>query len=161
MTDPFRPLKNAFARFSTGITVVTCLGRDGVAHGITVNSFTSVSLEPPLVSWCLDDKSSVAAHFLAADHYAVSILAADQRTLSDRFATPGRHAVEEGEGEVFRTGAPLLNGRIAGFDCRIAERIKVGDHTILIGEIVHFDSREGRPLVYAGRQYVDGPEIRD
>jgi flavin reductase (DIM6/NTAB) family NADH-FMN oxidoreductase RutF len=161
VSDPYRPLKNAFARFSTGITVVSCLDTAGRPLGITVNSFTSVSLEPPLVSWCLDDHSSVAAAFLAADHYGVSILAADQEELSNRFATPGRHGFGEGEGEAFKTGAPLLPGRIAGFDCRLADRLKVGDHTILIGEIVHFDSRDGEPLIYAGRQYVRGPLIAE
>lgn len=159
--DPYRPLKNAFARFPTGVTIVSCLDEAKKAIGITVNSFSSVSLEPSMVSWCIDDHSSVAAHFLAADHYAVSILAADQEAFSNRFATPGQHDFFEGEGEEYKTGAPLLKGRIAGFDCRVADRVKVGDHTILIGEVVHFDSRAGRPLVYAGRQYLSGPDIVD
>lgn len=161
MSDPYRPLKNAFARYPTGVTVVSCIGRDGAPLGITVNSFNSVSLEPSLVSWCLDDHSSVAEHFLTADHYAVSILSAGQQDLCRRFATPGQHGFLDGEGEAFATGAPLLKGRIAGFDCRLAERFKVGDHTILFGEIVHFDSFDGKPLVYAGRQFIDGPDIRD
>lgn len=161
VSDPFRPLKNAFARYTTGITVVSCVPEGGEPIGITVNSFNSVSLEPALVSWCLDDHTSVAEAFLKSDHYAVSILAADQEALSNRFATPGQHGFAEGEGETFSTGAPLLKGRIAGFDCRLAERLKVGDHTILIGEIVHFDSREAKPLVYAGRSYIEGPMIND
>lgn len=161
MSDPYRPLKNAFSRFATGVTVVSCIGQDGAPLGITVNSFSSVSLEPPLVSWCLDDLSSVAPSFLAADHYAVSILAADQELMSNRFATPGQHDFKEGEGETFRTGAPLLKGRVAGFDCRLAERFKVGDHTILIGEIVHFDSFGGSPLIYSGRTYSVGPAFSD
>ncbi|NRA31226.1 MAG: flavin reductase family protein, partial [Parvularculaceae bacterium] len=65
----------------------------------------------------------------------------------------------DGEGETFKTGAPLLKGRVAGFDCRLANRFKVGDHTILVGEVVHFDSTPGQPLIYAGRQYLDGPMI--
>ncbi|NNU17183.1 flavin reductase family protein [Parvularcula sp. ZS-1/3] len=161
MSDPFRPLKNAFARYTTGITVVSCLDAERKAIGITVNSFNSVSLEPALVSWCLDDHTSVAKAFLQADHYAVSILAADQEEMSNRFATPGQHAFKEGEGEVFQTGAPLLKGRIAGFDCRLADRLKVGDHTILIGEIVHYDSFDAEPLVYCGRNYIKGPKISD
>ncbi|WP_189575897.1 flavin reductase family protein [Parvularcula lutaonensis] len=161
MSDPFRPLKNAFARYPTGVTVVSCVGSDGKPLGITVNSFNSVALEPALVSWCLDDHTSVAAEFLAADHYAVSILSVDQEKACMRFATPGQHEFINGEGETFKTGAPLLKGRIAGFDCRLAERLKVGDHTILIGEIVHFDSFPGKPLVYAGRQFLSGPMIED
>ncbi len=161
MSDPYRPLKNAFARFATGVTIVSCVGRDGRALGITVNSFGSVSLDPALVSWCLDDKTSVAQDCLSANQYAVSILAADQEAMSNRFATPGQHAFKAGEAEVFKTGAPLLKGRIAGFDCRLADKIQLGDHTILIGEVVHFDSRAGEPLVYAGRQYLRGPFIKD
>lgn len=161
MSDPYRPLKNAFSRYPTGVTVVSCKGRDGQPLGITVNSFNSVALEPALVSWCLDDHTSVAGDFLAADHYAVSILSAEQEEACNRFATPGQHAFREGEGEVFKTGAPLLKGRLAGFDCRLAERLKVGYHTILIGEIVHFDSAPGKPLVYAGRQFMSGPQIDD
>jgi flavin reductase (DIM6/NTAB) family NADH-FMN oxidoreductase RutF len=161
VSDPYRPLKNAFARYTTGVTVVSCLDPSGRALGITVNSFTSVSLEPALVSWCLDDRTSVADAFLNADHYAVSVLAADQEAQSQRFATPDNHAFAEGEGERFATGAPLLEGRIAGFDCRLADRFRVGDHTMLIGEVVHFDSREAAPLVYVGRGYSQGPVITD
>ncbi|MEM1379740.1 MAG: flavin reductase family protein [Pseudomonadota bacterium] len=161
MTDPFRPLKNAFARFATGITVVSCLDETGKPLGITVNSFTSVSLEPPVVSWCLDDKTSVARQFLNADHYAVSILMADQQALSNRFAKPGNHDMDPDEVETFVTGAPLLKGRIAGFDCHVHEKLKLGDHTVLFGRIAHFDSTNGKPLVYVGRQYATGPEIED
>ncbi|MEM9837614.1 MAG: flavin reductase family protein [Pseudomonadota bacterium] len=159
MTDPFRPLKNAFSRFATGITVVSCLPKEGGPIGITVNSFSSVSLEPAMVSWCIDRGSSVSEHFLAANHYAVSILSAGQQDLSNRFATPGNHAMAADEIDTFATGAGLLKGRLAGFDCRIAQRVEVGDHVILIGEIVHFDSADGKPLMYVGRQYTDGPEI--
>lgn len=161
MSDPYRPLKNAFARYATGVTVVSCLSREGHPVGITVNSFTSVSLQPPLVSWCLDDNTSIAAEYLAADHYAVSILAADQEALSNRFATPGQHGFQADEGETFSTGSPLLKGRIAGFDCRVTDRLNIGDHTILVGEVLHFDSTPGEPLIYAGRQYVRGPAISD
>jgi flavin reductase (DIM6/NTAB) family NADH-FMN oxidoreductase RutF len=161
VSDPYRPLKNAFARFATGVTVVSCLPERGGPIGITVNSFTSVSLEPPLVSWCIDEHSSVAEQFLAADHYGVSILSAGQEALSNRFATPGQHAILDGEGERFMTGAELLKGRLAGFDCRLAERVRAGDHTILIGEVVHFDSVPGAPLIYAGRSYMTGPSVED
>ncbi|MEM9809927.1 MAG: flavin reductase family protein [Pseudomonadota bacterium] len=161
MNDPHRPLKNAFARYSTGVTVVSCLTPEGSPVGITVNSFSSVSLDPPLVLWCLAEESSVAKVFLAADHYAVSVLSADQEAFSNRFATPGHHGINDDEAEVFRTGAPLLKGRIAGFDCQLANRFTVGDHTILIGEVVHFDSQSGKPLIYSGRQYMDGPSISD
>ena len=155
--DPYRPHKNAFARYPTGVTVVSCAPPNRDALAITVNSFTSVSLEPTLVLWCLDKGSSVFEAYEAADNYAVSILAHDQAEASDRFATPGRHEFLRGEAEVFETGAPLLKGRLAGFDCAVEARHDAGDHVILVGRVRHFDSRAGKPLIYAGRQYLEGP----
>lgn len=161
MSDDFRAQKNAFARYPTGVTVVSCRPPGAAPLAITVNSFTSVSLDPTMVLWCLDNSSSVFAAFMAAENYAVSVLAADQQALSNRFATPGQHGFADGEGEVFTTGAPLLAGRLAGFDCRIAHRHDAGDHVILVGAVAHFDSRPGAPLIYAGRQYLTGPVIED
>ncbi|MEM9421476.1 MAG: flavin reductase family protein [Pseudomonadota bacterium] len=161
MSDAFRPQKNAFARYPTGVTVVSCLPPGKAPLAITVNSFTSVSLDPTMVLWCIETRSSVFEAFAAADNYAVSILAADQQDLSNRFATPGQHGFAAGEGETYVTGAPLLAGRIAGFDCTIAARHDAGDHVILVGAVQHFDSREGAPLIYAGRQYLEGPAIQD
>jgi flavin reductase (DIM6/NTAB) family NADH-FMN oxidoreductase RutF len=161
MTDPYRPHKNAFARYPTGVTVVSCAPQGREPLAITVNSFTSVSLEPTLVLWCIDRPSSVFSDYFEAGHYGVSILAADQADLSTRFATPGNHHFEPGEGEVFVTGAPLLPGRLAGFDCEVDARHDAGDHVILVGRVVHFDMKAGRPLIYAGRHYLEGPEIID
>ena len=157
--DPFRPHKDAFSRYPTGVTVVSCAPPDQPPLAITVNSFTSVSLDPTLVLWCLDKESSVFPAYEAADNYAVSILAHDQAEASNRFATPGQHGFRDGEAEVLETGAPLLLGRLAGFDCKVAARHDAGDHVILVGRVVRFDSRAGRPLIYAARQYLEGPKI--
>lgn len=161
MIDPYVQVKNAFSRYATGVTIVSCVppGEDPLA--ITVNSFTSVSLEPTLVLWCLETKASVYDAFMAAPSYAVSVLAADQQAQSARFATPGQHGFAEGEGEIFKSGAPLLPGRLAGFDCDIVARHAAGDHVILVGEVHHFDWRPGAPLIYAGRQYLNGPEFSE
>lgn len=161
MTDPYRQLKNAFARYATGVTVVSCAPHGAAPQAITVNSFTSVSLEPTLVLWCLEKSASLYDLFMSSDHYGVSVLAAEQQALSNRYATPGQHEVSRNESETFKTGAPLLKQRLAGFDCRIAARHEAGDHVILIGEVLHYDSREAGPLIYAGRQYLSGPTIRD
>lgn len=161
MSDPHKSLKNAFARFATGVTVVSCQPRSGPPVALTVNSFTSLSLAPALVLWCLDDRTSIKPAFDDAANYGVSILAADQQALSDRFATPGQHGFAEGEYETYATGAPLLKGRLAGFDCEIVARQKAGDHMILIGEVKHHDSRDGAPLIYAGRSYHKGSLIND
>lgn len=161
MSDPFKPLKNAFARYATGVTVVSCQPKDGPAVGLTVNSFTSVSLQPALVMWCLEAHSSIKWAFDEAQSYAVSILAAEQQHLSNHFATPGQHEMSSSDVETFETGAPLLKGRLAGFDCKIVERHGSGDHLILIGEVQHFDSRAGAPLIYSGRKYLSGELISD
>ena len=155
--DPYAAQKAAFARYPTGVTVVSCAPPGRAPLAITVNSFTSVSLTPTLVLWCIDKGTSVFAAYEEADNYAVSILAHDQAHLSNRFATPGQHDFEPGESEVLQTGAPLLLGRLAGFDCTVEARHDAGDHVILVGRVVRFDSRAGRPLIYAGRQYLEGP----
>ncbi|MEO1251273.1 MAG: flavin reductase family protein [Pseudomonadota bacterium] len=156
MADHYRPLKDAFGKFATGITVAACETEDGGFRALTVNSFTSVSLSPPLVLWCLEYRAAAYAAFMAADSYAVSILPAGARALSDRFAGREPQPLSEGEYEIWETGAPVLTERLAGFDCRIQKRHKAGDHVILIGEVVRFDSRDGAPLVYFASNYHSG-----
>lgn len=154
MTDKYRPLKNAFGRFATGIAVAACRGADGGVTAITINSFTSVSLEPPLVLWCLENRASSYTAFTAAGAYGVSILRADQKTASQRFA----HFIPEGpreeEFESWTTGAPILKERLAGFDCKVVARHEAGDHVILVGEVVRFDSFTGAPLLYYASNYI-------
>ena len=153
MTDKFRPLKDAFGRFATGVAVAACRKEGGGYAALTVNSFTSVSLAPPLVLWCLETKASSYPAFMAADGYSVNILRADQRALSDRFAHFSPEPVNSDEIEFWETGAPILKQSLAAFDCKIYARHKAGDHVILIGEVVKFDSAEGAPLVYFASNY--------
>lgn len=156
MTDQFRPLKDAFGRFTTGIGVVSCVKEDGGYALLTINSFASVSLSPSLVLWCIEQRASAFPAFMAADSYAVSILRADQRDLSDRFAGYDYEAPKDSEIDIATTGAPLLKGRLAGFDCTVSARHKAGDHVIMLGEVVHFDSSPGEPLVYFSSDYHEG-----
>ena len=156
MTDKFRPLKDAFGRFATGIGVAACRNADGSIAAITINSFTSVSLEPPLVLWCVDIHASAYASFMSGDSYGVSILRADQQEVSERFARYQPNPLVESEVEAWTTGAPILKNRLAGFDCKIVARHKAGDHVILVGEIVRFDSAKGAPLVYFASNYHSG-----
>lgn len=156
MADEFRPLKNAFGKFATGIAIATCVDSRGEFRALTVNSFTSVSLDPALVLWCLEQKTGAYAHFMEADGYAISILNADASELSNRFARREPAPLASGEYEIWETGAPLLKSRIAGFDCRIHRRHKAGDHVILIGEVVQFDAADDAPLVYFASNYHSG-----
>lgn len=160
MSDPNRLLKNAFARYATGVAIVACQGPHGEPLAITINSFTSVSLQPPMVLWCLETRASLYAAFMAAPSYAVSVLGSEQQAVSTRFATPKQHGMTDDQIERRTTGAPLLKGRLAGFDCTVAARHVAGDHVILIGEVVSFDSRDGTPLLYAGRSYAVGPLVQ-
>ncbi|MEL6365910.1 MAG: flavin reductase family protein [Pseudomonadota bacterium] len=153
MSDPHRPLKTAFSRYATGVTVVGCMTPEGAPVGLTVNSFTSVSLEPPLVLWCVDRASGLFDIYAGAEAYAVSVLREDAAETSTRFATPDRHVMAAGEHETKSTGAPLLRSRLAGFDCRVVGRHAAGDHMILVGEILDFDAADGKPLLYANSAY--------
>lgn len=156
--DPYRALKDAFGRFSTGVAIATCVNRAGGYTAITINSFASVSLEPPLVLWCLEMRASTFDEFAASQSYAVSILSDAQQSVSERFASHSPAPLAPGEIETWRTGAPILKERLAGFDCEVADRHRSGDHVILVGRIVHFDSQPGAPLTYFASRYGRGPK---
>ena len=158
MTDPFRPLKNAFGRFATGVTLAGCQRPDGSPLMITVNSFTSVSLNPALVLWCLENKASSYDAFMASPSYSISVLAAGQQALSERFAGHAPTPLGKNEFEVWETGSPIMKNALAAFDCRIVDRHMAGDHVILIAEVVKFSSRSGAPLIYFASRYAEGPE---
>lgn len=157
MTDPFRPLKDAFGRFATGVCVAACVNQRGEATAITVNSFTSVSLEPPLVLWCIEKRASAFDDFSRSASYSVSILKQDQQHLSERFARHNPPPLAPDEYDVWKTGAPVLKGRLAGFDCEIIDRHHSGDHVILVARVVQFDSYSGAPLLYFASGYEKGP----
>ena len=156
MTDKFRPLKDAFGRFATGIGVAACRNQDGSFSAITINSFTSVSLDPALVLWCIENRASAYPAFMSGDNYSISILRSDQQAMSERFARYQPTPLAADEVEVWVTGAPILKDRLAGFDCKISARHKAGDHVILVGEVMQFDSANGAPLVYFASNYHSG-----
>jgi flavin reductase (DIM6/NTAB) family NADH-FMN oxidoreductase RutF len=135
--DP-RDLRGALGSFATGVCIVTTCTENGDWVGLTVNSFSSVSLDPPLVLWSLDLKSPSRALFENASHYAVNVLAADQEELSNRFASriPDKFAgLDCVEGIA---GVPLLPGCLSWFECALDLSQAAGDHLILIGHIDRF-----------------------
>lgn len=148
-----RDLRDALGCFATGVTVVTISPKGGQAVGLTVNSFSSVSLEPPLVLWSVDRGSENFEAYETVDHFAVNVLDETQEALSTRFATRGALDLEEGEYKTWVTGAPILPQTLAQFDCRVKERFSGGDHVILLGEVVKIASRPGRPLLFASGAY--------
>lgn len=158
---PFSPdeFRAALGQFTTGVTIVTARTPDGRLVGLTANSFNSVSLSPPLVLWSLARQSTSMPGFLAATHYAINVLAADQRLLAERFARKG---IDRFEGTPWRTGltgAPVIEGAVAVFECSHRSQHDEGDHVIFVGEVGHCRRRVGAtPLVFhGGRFFADLP----
>jgi flavin reductase (DIM6/NTAB) family NADH-FMN oxidoreductase RutF len=151
--DP-RALRDAFGCFMTGVTVVTTCGPDGTPFGFTANSFTSVSLDPPLLLVSMSNRSANLDRFAGGPGFAVNILAEAQRDLSATFARPADDrfaAVSWHRGPV---GAPLLAGVAAWFDCTLDRAIPAGDHTLLLGRIGAFAATAAPGLGYHRGAYV-------
>jgi flavin reductase (DIM6/NTAB) family NADH-FMN oxidoreductase RutF len=145
--DP-RAFRRALGNFATGVTVVTAADASGRKVGVTANSFNSVSLDPPLVLWSIDKRSSSHGVFEEASHFAVNVLAADQIDLSNNFARPkddrfAEIAYAPGEG-----GAPVFADCAARFHCEKYQQVDGGDHWIMIGKVVAFDDFGRSPLLY-------------
>jgi flavin reductase (DIM6/NTAB) family NADH-FMN oxidoreductase RutF len=141
-----RDLRRALGQYATGVTVVTTVDELGERHAMTANSFTSVSLNPPLVLWAAARTSSSLAAFEASARFAVNVLASDQHHLSRQFSTPG---AAKFDGVRLRPGdLPLLEGTVASFTCRKTQRVDAGDHVLFLGEIESYDAPGGEPLVF-------------
>ncbi len=151
-TDP-RDFRNALGRFATGITVITIRGEGKKLEGLTVNSFAALSLEPPLVLWCLGKQSPSLPAFEGCSHFAINVLNKDQRHLSNQFATPAEDKFSGIDWTEGLGGAPVLPGSLATFECRNTQRHDGGDHVIFIGGVERFAYTDGMPLLYNGGQY--------
>jgi flavin reductase (DIM6/NTAB) family NADH-FMN oxidoreductase RutF len=145
--------RRALAQFATGVTVVTTRDIRGAPVGLTVNSFNSVSLEPPLVLWSLAYKAHSLAAFESCTHYAVNVLAGDQLEVARRFATHGADRFGPADWHDGQHGVPVLHGCVATLIARNRSRHPEGDHVILVGEVVHFDAPGGTPLVFHDGRY--------
>ena len=151
--DPNR-LREAFGSFLTGVTIVTTVDGDGTPAGFTANSFTSVSLDPPLLLVCLGRTADCFDAFAAADKFAVNILAADQQDLSNLFA---QENVEKFTGVGLRenpTGSPILRDSCAWFDCELERQLDGGDHIILLGRVRALGNEQCEPLGFFAGHYV-------
>lgn len=145
-----REFRRALGRFASGVTVITACS-ESKTHGMTANAFVSVSLDPPLVLVCLDNRSFMHRVLPEAGRYGVSLLAEDQERLSDHFA--GRTIENIHIRFVTRNGIPLLDGAAGYFVVRVIDAHPAGDHTLYIGEVEHFESREERPLLFFAGRY--------
>jgi flavin reductase (DIM6/NTAB) family NADH-FMN oxidoreductase RutF len=146
-------LRTALGRYATGVTIVSCRDADGGYLGLTVNSFSAMSLQPPLVLWALRESSPMMQAFVAAPVFAVNVLAATQVGLSQRFASrlPDKFAV--GEWSLGAHGAPVLAGCAALFECQTASHQVAGDHRLFIGRVLACTESALAPLVFQGGQY--------
>lgn len=149
--DSERALRDALGQFPTGVTVVTVAGEAG-PMGITANSFSAVSLSPPLVLWCPAKASSRFAHFVRPSHFAIHVLAAEQFALCRQFASS-----QGGFADHPRTfngdGVPVLDDALARFDCALWDSHDAGDHAVVLGRVTRAQRRDGTPLVFAQGGY--------
>lgn len=146
--------RRALGSFATGVAVVTALDADGAQHGITVNSFSSVSLDPPLVLFCLDKAAMSFAVFRDAEIFAINVLCEEQLALSVRFATADIDKWDGVAFDLWSGGLPVLRGCLANLACRRESLYAGGDHVIIVGRVERLRTAgQGDPLVYFQSRY--------
>ncbi|MEO8663709.1 MAG: flavin reductase family protein [Bryobacteraceae bacterium] len=150
--DP-KEFRRAVGRFLTGVTITTVRDPEGRPHGLTANSFTSVSLAPPLILLCIDTRARLLDHFMQTAYFAVNILSEQQKDLSNQFAKPNIDRFDGVEWMEGRFGSPLLPGSLAHLECRLVQSHEAGDHIILIGEVLQLSHCDGGPLCYFSGAY--------
>ncbi len=152
-SDP-RTLRDALGCFATGVTVVTTRDADGRPLGLTANSFTSVSLDPPLILFCLAKTSANLGRFAEAGHFAVNVLHIGQQPVSSLFARRARDRFQDVAWETWDTGAPILTGCLASFECASDKVVDAGDHLVFIGRVTRARFEPHRdPLLYFRGRY--------
>lgn len=151
--DP-RELRKALGTFMTGVTVITTVDGEDRPRGFTANSFTSVSLDPPLVLVCIDHNALSYPVYAAREHFAVNILAEEQREISGIFAGKASDKFSYVSWHRGVTGSPLIDGSLAWVDCRVHKRVEAGDHMVLIGEVRDFHYTPANPLGYFRGAYL-------
>ena len=145
--DP-RELRDAFGCFATGVTVISLLDDEGRATGVTVSSFSSLSLEPALCLFSLDKKQVSCRWIEAGEHFNVNVLCQEQEAAAWQFARPSRDKFAGVNWFAGRNGLPVVAGALSHFECRKHDVHDGGDHIIVVGEITHFDHADGAPLLF-------------
>lgn len=145
-----RELRNALGQFSTGVAVVTTRTPDGSIHGLTVNSFTAVSLAPPLVLWNLRLASPLLTAFRTSGQFAVNVLAGEQDRHCSQFAGPPDQRFSDCQLAIGEMDCPVIDGSLAWFECVTERVLEIGDHMMFVGEVKAAKYRAGVPLVFSG-----------
>jgi flavin reductase (DIM6/NTAB) family NADH-FMN oxidoreductase RutF len=148
-----RELRTALGRHATGVAIATTTDSHDDPVGLTVNSFTSLSLDPPLVLWCLRRSSASLPTFTAADYFAINLLAANQHHLAQQFAAVVHDRFAAVPCKRHPHGPPLLAGTIGTFICQRSQLIQGGDHVIIIGRITDYHMSPGTPLLFIDGKY--------
>ena len=148
-----KPLRQALGRFTTGVTIITCLDAQGRAVGLTANSFTSLSLAPALVLWSLRRSSPTLAAFSAATHFAVNVLGEAQVEVSRHFASNAVDRFAQGQWSAGLAGLPVLAGSAAVFECASVSQQDAGDHVLFIGRVLDFVEAPVAPLLFQAGHY--------
>lgn len=161
MTFDSPAFRRALGCFATGVTVVTARDAAGRNRGITINSFSSVSLEPPLILFCLDKATPSFASYCEARRFVVNVLRADQHALSVRFATAATDKWNGVPYDLWPGDLPVLRGCLASLACRREALYEGGDHVIVVGQVERLEAaEEGDPLIYFQSNYRSvGPEV--
>lgn len=149
-----RQFRQAMSQFASGVTVITASLPDGSFVGVTINSFNSVSFDPPLVAWSLAHTASTMAGFDACQAYVVNVLAGDQLELAQRFSHPGEDHFQALSYSLSERGIPVLAGTVAWFECHQRSRYTEGDHVIFIGEVEHCHSHPHRTLGFHRGRFI-------
>jgi flavin reductase (DIM6/NTAB) family NADH-FMN oxidoreductase RutF len=151
-----RDFRSALGSFATGVTICTTRGREGEPVGLTVNSFASVSLDPPLILWSQSLYAESLPAFQEASHFVVNVLAADQVALAKRFAGDHDNRFLDVEHIVPEHGAPVIAGCAAHFECRNEARYYGGDHIIFLGRVERYAHTRKPPLMFCRGRYMRG-----
>lgn len=157
-----KEIRNLLGQFATGVTVITTRGRDGRKIGMTANSFSSLSLDPPLILWSLSKSAPSLPDFTAADYFAIHMLAQEHHALSGHFARGAEDKFAHVAHRECERGLPLLDDVLATLVCRNVNQYEGGDHLIFIGQIEHYQQRMGEPLVFHAGKYriaTEHPEL--
>ena len=148
-----RQFRRVCSRFASGVTIINVVDSAGVPHGMTASSFTSVSLNPPLILVCVGSGAKFLEVANSSEYFGVNILDETQRKLSERFAGSGYDRFDGVTWNPGATGVPLFPGVLASMECARFATFTAGDHEILIGKVLHANWREGEPLIHFGSQY--------
>lgn len=146
--------RNSLGNFATGVCVIGVHNQQGIATAMTVNSFSSVSLDPALVLWSLQNNSECYETFTNAETFSVNILSFAQKDISSRYAKKGDHKILDEDYSVGNDGTPIIMEALTSFECRLWEKYPGGDHVIIVGEVINMiNHNDSAPLLFSQGSY--------